>query len=243
MPSWITRDRLAVAAAVLAPLLVCFAMSLVRTHIANTDAALVLVLVVVTVAANGYRIAGVLAAVSGALWFDFFLTQPYGRLAIDRRFDVETTVLLLAVGVAVSELSVWGRRQAALASDRASYLAGIRAATETVSLGGSANTLIQDVARELVHVLGLSACRFEYGTAGLGKPPRLRSDGELEWLPGGWDVERQGLPPDVEVELLVETAGRLKGRYLMKATPGSHPSRTQRLVAVTLAHQVGSAIG
>ena len=33
----------------------------------------------VAVAANGYRLAGVLAALSAAVWFDFFLTQPYQR--------------------------------------------------------------------------------------------------------------------------------------------------------------------
>jgi K+-sensing histidine kinase KdpD len=44
--------------------------------------ALVMILVVVAVAANGYRLAGYLAALSVAGWFDFFLTQPYETFSI-----------------------------------------------------------------------------------------------------------------------------------------------------------------
>lgn len=47
------RDRVAAAAALLAPLVVCAVLSLFRDWLPNTDAALVLVLVVVAVAANG----------------------------------------------------------------------------------------------------------------------------------------------------------------------------------------------
>jgi K+-sensing histidine kinase KdpD len=73
------RDRLALIAALLVPLGACAALVPVRTTFPNTDAALVLVAVVVAVAANGHRLAGVLAALSAAAWFDFFLTQPYER--------------------------------------------------------------------------------------------------------------------------------------------------------------------
>lgn len=57
---------------------------------------LAMVLVVVAVAANGYRLAGYLAAVSTAAWFDFFLTRPCEQFNITRRNDIETTVLLRA---------------------------------------------------------------------------------------------------------------------------------------------------
>src|SRR5512135_1736430 len=64
---WRHRDRLAVLAAVAAPLIVTAVLVPLRTSFANTDAALVLVAVVVAVAANGNRLAGVLAAVSAAV--------------------------------------------------------------------------------------------------------------------------------------------------------------------------------
>lgn len=89
----LTRDRIALLAAIVGPLAVSAALTPVRHSLSNTDAAL-LVAVVVAVAAVGHRVAGYLAAVSSAAWFDFFLTQPYEHFTITRRADVETTVLL-----------------------------------------------------------------------------------------------------------------------------------------------------
>jgi K+-sensing histidine kinase KdpD len=51
-------------------------------------------------------LAAVLAAGSTAVWFDFFLTQPYERFTITRRTDIETIVLLLVIGVAVTKIAV-----------------------------------------------------------------------------------------------------------------------------------------
>jgi K+-sensing histidine kinase KdpD len=240
---WASRNRLAVLAALSTPFVVSSALSLFRDSFPNTDAALVLVLVVVAVAANGYRLAGALAALSAAVWFDFFLTQPYERFTVDRAADTKTTLLLLAVGTAVTELAAWGRRKAVLASGQAGYLTGIRAATEVVSTGGPGTQLTQDVAHQLARILGLAECRFEHGAAGVGQPARLRHDGEIEWRHQVWDVDRRGLPVDVDIEVIVETAGRLVGRFMMRASADSHPTRAQRLVAVTLASQVGPALG
>jgi K+-sensing histidine kinase KdpD len=243
IPPWATRNRLAVLAGLGTPLVVSGALSLFRGSFPNTDAALVLVLVVVAVAANGYRLAGALAALSAALWFDFFLTQPYERFTVDRAADTKTTVLLLAVGTAVTELAAWGRRKAVLASGQAGYLTGIRAATEVVSTGRAGTQLTQDVSHQLVRMLGLAQCQFEHGAAGVGQPARLRHDGEVEWRHQLWDVDRKGLPVDVDIEVVVETAGHLVGRFMMRASADSHPTRAQRLVAVTLASQVGPALG
>jgi K+-sensing histidine kinase KdpD len=125
---WLSRDRLAVLAGVAAPLALAAILVPFRASFPNTDAALALLLVVVAVAADGYRLAGLLAAVSAMVWFDFFLTRPYERFAIAHRSDIETAVLLLAIGIAVTELAVWGRRQQAVASRRAGYLDGINTA-------------------------------------------------------------------------------------------------------------------
>jgi K+-sensing histidine kinase KdpD len=71
------RDRVAVLAGLAAPLALAAVLVPFRGSFPNTDAALALILVVVAVAANGYRLAGILAAISAAVWFDFFLTRPY----------------------------------------------------------------------------------------------------------------------------------------------------------------------
>lgn len=237
-----TRSRIVVLAALLGPFIVSVGLLPFRGSFDNTNAALILVLVIVAVAVSGNRVAGVVAALSAAVWFDFFLTKPYQTFAINDRDDVETTVLLLAVGVGVTELAAWGYRQQTAAHRDAGYLDGIRAAAEAVATGGSSSELIEVVSSQLTRLLGLRTCRFQYGVAGLGKPARLRNDGVVELHGDVWDVEGRGLPADKDIELLVESKGQLQGRFLLSAAPDSHPSKAQRLVAVTLADQVGSSL-
>src|SRR5580700_11743516 len=144
----LSRDRLAVAAGLLAPLALAAILVPFRAHFQNTEAALALVVVIVAVAAAGNRLAGYLAALSAAAWFDFFLTRPYETFDITGRYDIETTVLLLVIGVAVTELAVWGRRQHTAASRRAGYLAGINAAAQSAAAGGSASALTKQVTKD-----------------------------------------------------------------------------------------------
>jgi hypothetical protein len=198
--------------------------------------------VVVAVAASGRRLAGVLAAASAA-WFDFFLTVPYERFTITRRADIETTVLLLAIGVAVTEIAVRGRRQHAAAARRAGYLDGINAAARAVATGESAAALTAHVCERLTGLLSLSGCRFQDGVAGIGSPARLLRDGTV--VAGGrvWDLERDGPPPGHDIELLAEAGGLLlQGRFLLTTGPGTRPGLEQRLVAVALADQAGAAL-
>ncbi len=236
------RDALAVLAGLAAPLALAALLVPFRGSFRNTDAALALILVVVAVAANGYRPAGILAAVSAAAWFDFFLTQPYERFAITRPADIETTILLLVIGVAVTEIAVWGRRQHAAASRRAGYLDGINAAAQAAATGSSPAALIDQVAGQLTRVLSLESCRFQYGAAGLGRPARMRHDGSVLVAGRPWDVAANGLPTGTDTELLVEGGGVFQGRFLMTPGPAARPTAEQRLLAAALADQVGAAL-
>jgi K+-sensing histidine kinase KdpD len=238
----ISRDRAAALAGLAAPLAVTAVLVPFRGSLPNTDAALVLVLVIVAVAAAGYRLAGILAAVSAAVWFDFFLTVPYERFSITRHTDIETTVLILAVGAAVTEIAVRGRRQHAAAARRGGYLDGINAAARAVATGGEPQTVIEQVRGQLIRLLSLSACRFQDGAAGIGAPPRLLRDGQVAFGDATWDVVRDGLPRHVDTELLVEAGGLLQGRFLLTPGPDTHPTLEQRLVAVALADQAGAAL-
>jgi K+-sensing histidine kinase KdpD len=239
----LSRDRVAVLVALAAPLALAAILVPFRASFPNTDAALALLLVVVAVAANGNRLAGVLAAVSVAAWFDFFLTRPYEQFSITRRTDIETTVLLLVIGVAVTELAVWARREHGAASRRAGYLDGITAAAaEAVAAGDSPSALIEMVSGQLTRLLSLRSCRFQYGVAGLGKPARLRHDGEVVAGQRAWSLEAGGLPSDTDTELLVESGGILQGRFLMAPIPGTRPTLEQGVVAIAFADQVGAAL-
>jgi K+-sensing histidine kinase KdpD len=238
----LARQYAAVFAGLAVPLALTAILIPFRTSLPNTDAALVLILIVVAVAAFGSRPAGYLAALSAAVWFDFFLTRPYERFSITRAADVETTVLILVIGVAVTEIAVWGRRQHAVATRRAGYLDGINTAAGAVATGGSAPALIDDVSGRLARLLSVRECRFEHGVAGLGRPARLRPDGQVVTPDERvLAVDRDGLP--ATTELLVENRGVLRGRFLLTAEPGSaRPTIEQRLVAVAFADQVGAAL-
>jgi len=242
MAGWPTswRDRLAVVAALVLPLALTAALVPFRAHFPNTDAALTLILVVVAVAATGYPLAGVLAAISAAVWFDFFLTRPYEHFTITRTTDVETTALILVIGIAVTGVAVWGRRQHLAAMRRAGYLAGINAAAQAVAAGHPPPDLIDQVCDRLTRLLSLRSCRFEYGVAGIGKPARMQHDGQVISGSRVLDTERDGLP--AETEILVETLGILHGRLVLQAQPGSRPTLEQRLVAIALADQIGAAL-
>ncbi len=236
------RSVALVLAAVL-PLLACALLATVRSSIENTNAALLLVLIVVAAASTGLRFAGVLAAVSSALCFDYFLTAPFHRLAIDDRADLETAVLLVLVGVAVTEIALWGRRQQARSSRSQGYLDGM---LQTV---GSAGSVVADgpslsdvVADELRDVLAIDDARFTTSSA-LVTSARLERDGELSRDSRPVDVDSHGLPTDTEIELAVQNAGVVYGRYLLTAsTRICRPSLEQRRVAVALADQVGASL-
>jgi K+-sensing histidine kinase KdpD len=228
--------------ALAAPLALAAILVPFRASFPNTDAALALILLVVAIAANGYRPAGYLAALSAAVWFDFFLTRPYERFSITRRTDIETTVLLLVIGVAVTELAVWARRQHAAASRRAGYLDGISAAAQAVAAGGSPSALIEQVTSQLTQLLALRSCRFQFGVAGLGRPARLHHDGTVTARDQAWDVDAMGFPPGTDTELLVENGGILQGRFLMTPAPGGRPTLEQRLLAIAFADQAGAAL-
>ena len=150
---WLSSDYLAICAGVAGPLALAAILVPFRTNFANTDAALAMILLVVAVAATGNRVAGYVAAVSAAAWFDFFLTRPYEQFAINRATDIETTILLLVIGVAVTEIAVWGRRQHAAASRRAGYLEGINDAARAVATGDSPSALIDQIADSLTQLL------------------------------------------------------------------------------------------
>ncbi|WP_203589994.1 DUF4118 domain-containing protein [Streptomyces sp. SID13031] len=231
-----------VTTAVVLPLVVCAVLIPFRNSFDNANAALLLVLVIVAVAAFGIRPAGVVAAVSSAVWFDIFLTVPYNRLTIDDRGDIETTVLLVVIGLAVTEIAIWGRRQQARASRQSGYLAGVMTASGAVAVGGSADELIEHVSAELVTVLGIDKCRFVTGEQRPGTP-QLNHDGSVSRGEHLLKVERDGLPTNSEIELVVQHGGVPRGRFLLTAAARLvRPDLEQRLVAVALADQVGAAL-
>jgi K+-sensing histidine kinase KdpD len=236
------KRPLLVVTAVLAPLIAAAILAQFRNDITNANAALGLVVLVVAAASTGVRAAGIVAALSSAVWFDFFLTEPYHRFVITDSADIETTLLLLVVGAAVSEVALWGRRQQGGASRRQGYLSGVLSTAAKVAAGGSpAPLVIEHVAQQLVDVLGIDACGFdpEAGSAN----PQLNPDGTVTRGARSIDVDRNGLPTDSEIDLPVQSGGVNHGRFLLTAASRViRPTLEQRQVAIALADQVGAAL-
>jgi len=239
MTSYLTGDRAAIAAALIVPLAAAAILLPFRAAWSNTNTAL-LVAVVVAVAAIGNRIAGAIAAVGAAVWFDFFFTLPYYRFTIRNPADVTTFVLLLGVGAAVSRLAAYARRLKVVAITDAGYPAQIHETTALTQTAKFPQDVVDHVRQQLTSLLDLQQCRFEYGVL-LGHPPRLEPDGTVLAAHGRGDVAKAGLPAE-EIELRVFGNSQYHRRFMMKPKPGSRPSLQARLVAVTLADQAGRAL-
>ena len=163
------------------------------------------------------------------------------RLFMRRIVLVSALVLLLVVGVAVSQLAAWARHLKAVTIADAGYLARISHSAALSRSAGSPDEVVEHVRKELVGLLDLRDCRFEYGML-LGRPARLEADGTVQTRYGHWPADESGLP-DQEIELRAFGNGQYYGRFMMTPRPGSRPPLQARLVAVTLAELAGYALG
>jgi K+-sensing histidine kinase KdpD len=234
------RDKIALVAAVVLPLGVAAILVPFRSTFANTASALILVAVVVGVAALGNRVSGFVATVSATVWFDFFLTRPYEKLAITHRPDIETAISLFVVGIIVTELAARNRHHHATAAEEADFVGLIHDVSELATSGASSRELIERVRDELIALLHLRACRYEPGS---GDRPMMRLEHDGRVFLGGriWGVHRVGLPGP-EIELVVQNHGGTMGRFVMTPTPGYEVSLERRVVAVAIADQVGPSL-
>ncbi|MGD0054485.1 MAG: DUF4118 domain-containing protein [Acidimicrobiales bacterium] len=234
------RSRWAVVAALVAPLVLAAVLVPFRGSFANSAAALALIALVAAVAVAGNRFAGVLASLSSALWFDFFLTRPYDRLVISHRNDIETTVSILIVGVIVTELAARSRHHFKAANEGSNYvemihgLALLAAGTEPIE------GVVERAVATLRELLELRDCRFEHE---LVEPPlaRIGTDGEVLHVGLLWPVENIGIPGP-EAEILAQWRGRVMGRFVLTPTPGQPVPLERRVVALSLAELVGAAL-
>ena len=189
---------------------------------------MILVLVVVAMAATGDRVSGALAALSSAIGFDFFVASPRLDFDIDDVADVEMAILLLLVGIAVSELALRGRRQQAAASERSGYLSGVLESAELAARGIPISDAIPTVAGHIWRTLGAERVTYEQGV-----PHRdcaiIQRDGTVTLEGDPLDVTRDGLPADRNTAVLVGPAGA--GRRALPGGAGEAGAATSRAVA------------
>ena len=210
----------------------------VRQSVGPTNVALILVVVVMTFAAVGGRIAGLATALAAALSFDYFHTVPYNTLRINSARDIETVVLLLLVGAVVGELAQRRERHRSerVASD--DLLAGVLVVGHLVSEGFPLDVVWNTVKTALVRGFDLRGCRYEpFGTEAPALPridfqtpvPRL---GLRRFSGQGFELAEQG------AELPVAFAGDMLGRIVLEPREPRGVSVKERRVAVALAEQL-----
>lgn len=234
------RTVIARAGAVVLPVGLAAVLVPFRNTFASPAAALLLVAVIVGVAAVGDRPAGYVATVVATLSFDFFLTQPYERLEITHRADLETAVCLFLVGVVVTEIVMRSKRFHRAAQEESEFVGLIHGVSELVTSGASQAEVVTIVCDELVALLHLKACSYETGNAAR---PRMRIEHNGDVLLGGriWGAHELGLP-GAEVELPVQDRGLVIGRFVLVPTPAFPVSHQRRVVAVALSDQVGAVL-
>ncbi len=225
----------------LGPIAVAALLVPVRDALANTSIALILVVVVVLAGVAGGRAAGALAALMAALSFDFFHTVPYLTLTIDSADDVETTLLLLLVGVIVGQVAWRAQRSREAAEAGRSEIASFHRMADMTAQGRDPADVLAAAQQELTALLGLRDCRFEAPPFGLPRP-RLERTGAIAGQTHHRAAGRGFELPEEGAELPVLAHGQQVGRFVLEPTPGVGVTLEQRVVAVAIADQVGAAL-
>jgi hypothetical protein len=233
-------DDLGAAVGVFAAIFVAGLLVAVRGHIQNSSVAIILVIVVVAAASMGGRRAGLYTAIAATLAFDFFHTVPYRRLTIATWDDVETVILLMAVGLIVGELVV--RRDRVLRRSQVGHaeLERVRRVGEA-ALHLQTADLVHAATEELIEGLVLAGCHYEDGPARAPRPT-LSTRGTVDRrdyrLSGG-----EFTLPSAEVALPVRSRDAEIGRFVLVPTEGVGVARDRRVAAVAVADLVGLALG
>jgi hypothetical protein len=234
------RSLVTLAAAIVLPLAAAIALIPLRGGTPNATIALALAAVVTLLAGTGTRVTAGVAAASAGIGFDIFHTRPYGSFSISRSQDIQTTALLLVVGLIVGQLAVANRRHRRLAFQSSYDLGRIHAVAEMVAAGDPVDQVVQAVANELTDLLDLRTCRFDPAFA--ERPgPFIERQGDVSWGAIRWGFRTIGLP-NHEVSLVIEHLGRPFGRYVLLGQAGVRVSEDQLLAAVALADQAGAAL-
>jgi hypothetical protein len=211
-----------------------------RNDLASANVVLVYVLVVVCGAAVGTRWSGALTAVVAAMSYDFFFTRPYQSLKIDNANDLETTVLLLAIGLVVAELVAFTRRHRAHAATRGDEIQMLRRTAELVAQGASPDQVLATVRDDLVELLSLVECRYEPAPF-VSSLPRIERTGAVEGAHRRW-IGGEFTLPGLGAEIPVAARGTTYGRLVLIPDISMGVSIEERIVAVALVDQLGAAL-
>lgn len=223
------------------PVAVAAALVPLRDELVSTNLALILVVVVVLATMAGGRGPGLLAAVVTTMSYDFFLTRPYLSLTIDSADDIETSLILLVIGLLVGQMVVSARRNRQAAVRGADEVERLHRVAEQAASGAPLDELVRSIEAELTGLLTLRACRFERPPFG-STLPRLEPSGVITGVHSRRFAGEEFTLPAEGVELIVLGRGRELGRFVLTPDPNEGASLEERVVAVALSDQLGAAL-
>ncbi len=227
----------------MAPITIGAAAVPLRDHVASADIALLLTVVILVAATTGGRVVGAVAAICAAFTFDFFFTEPYYSMRINRAEDIETAVLMLIVGIAIGDIVTRGKRDRFAARVSQANLERVSRITELAAGGAPPGRLIRVARRELMELLDLNDCQFERPPF-LDALPRLVHSGLS--IPPSFDTyprtDSQRAP---RIELPLWAEGLEVGRFVL--TLANNTTRLPfepdaRTAALALADRLGVAL-
>lgn len=223
---------------VLATLAAGFLLVPIRGEVDNSVTVLALAGVVSLCGALGGWRAGVWGAVSAAVAFNFFHTEPYLSLRIHDADDVLTTAALVVVGLIAGITSSVAHRRGDRAVEAGSELDAVERITELVATGADPLDVETAVRAELLGLLVLADCRFELhggDRSMLGRRGEL-GDAVRTFHDGGFELPATG------IAIPVLRRGEPVGHLICDPAPGVAVSVTRRRVAVALADLLGASL-
>ena len=241
LSDWFTRHRQVVwVAVVLLGPLIAAVLTLARPELHENHVTLILVLTVAVVSAAGLRPAGLVAAATTGLAYDYFWTEPYYSFRIFDTQDILTVLLLVVVGGAIEQLSWWASRQRAVAVRRRDYLTALRRAAEPIALETHSATL-EAILDTMCTVLDADSCELVLDD----RLPItvLHGDGSVTRAGRIMDVDTDGLPTDDIIGIPAPAANDRPAYFAVTAaTHVARPRAEQRQVAALLAHLAAQSL-
>lgn len=150
-----------------------------RDDVGATNVALVLAGIVVLAALAG-RTAGIVTALTAAMSFNFFHTEPIHSLRISGGRDIVTVVLLAVLGLFVSEIGAWLRRSSLSAHHATRTAHDLESTVGLVACRAPADVVLSAVRATMIETMSLAECTFEAGARSAeGGPSILPRSGAL----------------------------------------------------------------
>jgi K+-sensing histidine kinase KdpD len=231
----ITRtNRVTIVGGPVVALAIGAATSSIRDQVGASNVGIALA-IVVALAALVSRGAALTTALTAALTFNFFHTQPYHSLRIHEPHDVAIVALLAALGLVISDISAWRRRRDAIAMRHDLAVQAPHTIGAMVAGNHPVAQVWPAVVSAVLDQLSLADCQvvihqptdMPLVSRGAGR----RSDGDDSFV-----------LPAKGAAITIQNGSAIVGYLTVIPPPGSSSLVVERRVLVTLADHIGIAL-